>query len=92
MPFREILNRSVRETLPRTILTGGTTLGTALILAFLAGDVIEPFALVMTFGIVAGTFSSIFIAAPILLRIRERWSRDAAPGRGRVTAVVHSPR
>jgi preprotein translocase subunit SecF len=62
--------------LPRTILTGGTTLGTALVLAFFAGEVIKPFALVMTFGIVVGTFSSVFVAAPVLLWIRRRWGRE----------------
>ncbi|HXF94477.1 MAG TPA: protein translocase subunit SecF [Gemmatimonadales bacterium] len=69
----EILNLSVNETLPRTILTGGTTLATALTLAFLAGEVIKPFALVLAFGIVVGTFSSIYVASPILLWIERRW-------------------
>jgi protein-export membrane protein SecD/preprotein translocase SecF subunit len=71
--FTEVLNVSINETLPRTILTGGTTLATAVVLSFFAGEVIKPFALVMTFGIVVGTFSSIFIAAPVLLWIRRRW-------------------
>lgn len=69
----EILNLSVNETLPRTILTGGTTMMTALTLAFIAGEVIRPFALVMTFGILVGTFSSIYVASPVLLWIERRW-------------------
>ncbi len=69
----DVLNRSINETLPRTILTGGTTLATALVLSFFAGEVIKPFALVMTFGVVVGTFSSVFVAAPVLLWIAERW-------------------
>jgi SecD/SecF fusion protein len=77
-PLREVLNRSIGETLPRTILTGGTTLGSAIILALLAGEVIRPFGLVMSFGIVAGTASSIFIAGPVLAAIAER----EAPGGG----------
>jgi protein-export membrane protein SecD/preprotein translocase SecF subunit len=68
-----ILNLSINETLPRTVLTGGTTLATALVLSFFAGEVIRPFALVMSFGIAVGTFSSIFVAAPILLWIERRW-------------------
>jgi len=72
-----ILNLSINETLPRTILTGGTTLATALFLSFFAGEVIKPFALVMTFGIIVGTFSSIFVASPVLLRISHRWSPPA---------------
>ena len=73
-----ILNLSINETLPRTILTGGTTLATALFLSFFAGEVIKPFALVMTFGIIVGTFSSIFVASPVLLWISQRWSPPAA--------------
>ena len=65
----EILNRSINETLPRTVLTSGTTLGATLALAVLGGDVIRPFALVVTWGIITGTFSSIYIASPLLLYI-----------------------
>ena len=71
--FAELLNLSINETLPRTVLTGGTTLATALFLSFFAGEVIKPFALVMTFGILVGTFSSIFVASPVLLWITQRW-------------------
>jgi len=74
----DLLNRSINETLPRTILTGGTTLATALVLSFFAGEVIKPFALVMTFGIIVGTFSSIFVASPVLLWITQRWGGTAA--------------
>lgn len=76
----EILNVSINETLPRTVLTGGTTILTALTLAFIAGEVIRPFSLVMTFGIIVGTFSSIFVAAPILLWIEQRWPGEDARG------------
>jgi protein-export membrane protein SecD/preprotein translocase SecF subunit len=77
--FVEVLNRSINETLPRTILTGGTTLATALVLSFFAGEVIKPFALVMTFGIIVGTFSSIFVASPVLLAITQRWRGGKTP-------------
>ena len=73
LALADLLNRSVNETLPRTLLTGGTTLGTALVLAALGGEVIRPFALVMSFGIIVGTFSSIFVASPILLWVDRRW-------------------
>jgi preprotein translocase subunit SecF len=76
----EILNLSVNETLPRTILTGGTTLATTIVLSFLAGEVIRPFALVMSFGIVVGTLSSQFIAPHILLWIERRWPGEDARG------------
>ncbi|HUG26747.1 MAG TPA: protein translocase subunit SecF [Gemmatimonadales bacterium] len=78
--FLTILNRSINETLPRTVLTGGTSIGTLLALAFLGGEVIRPFALVMLFGIVIGTFSSIFIATPVLLEIENKWPGADAKG------------
>ena len=71
--FIDILNRSINETLPRTVLTGGTSFGTLIALAVLGGEVIRPFALVMLFGVVVGTFSSIFIASPVLYAIEQRW-------------------
>jgi preprotein translocase subunit SecF len=71
--FAEILNRSVNETLPRSILTHGTTLGTLLSLTIFGGEVIRPFALVMFFGVFTGTFSSIYIASPVLMAIEQRW-------------------
>lgn len=78
--FLTVLNRSINETLPRTVLTGGTSIGTLLALAFLGGEVIRPFALVMLFGIVIGTFSSIFIATPVLLEIENKWPGADAKG------------
>ena len=76
----EILNLSINETLPRSVLTHGTTIATTLALLLLAGEVIRPFAWVMTFGIFTGTFSSIYIAAPILLLIEKRWPGEDARG------------
>ena len=76
----EILNLSINETLPRSVLTHGTTLATTLALLLLAGEVIRPFAWVMSFGIFTGTFSSIYIAAPVLLWIEKRWPGEDARG------------
>src|SRR5207248_11219318 len=76
----EILNLSLHETLPRSVLTHGTTMATTLALVLLAGEVLRPFALVMTFAIFTGTFSSIYIAAPLLLYIEKRWPGQDARG------------
>ena len=76
----EILNLSINETLPRSVLTHGTTMATTLALVFLAGEVLRPFALVMTFAIFTGTFSSVYIAAPILMYIEKRWPGEDARG------------
>ena len=78
--FEQILNRSVNETLPRSILTHGTTLATLLALIVFGGEVIRPFALVMFFGVFVGTFSSIYIASPLLMAIEKRWPGPAARG------------
>jgi len=76
----EILNLSINETLPRSVLTHGTTIATTLALLLLGGEVIRPFAWVMSFGIFTGTFSSIYIAAPVLLWIEKRWPGEDARG------------
>ena len=68
----EVLNRSVNQTLSRTALTGGTTFLSCLALLFLGGPVVRPFAIAMSIGIVVGTFSSIYVAAPILLYLERR--------------------
>ncbi len=76
MSFADILNRSLNETLPRTVLTSGTTLATLLALYLFGGAVIRDFALVLILGIAIGTFSSIFVAAPALNAIQARWPRQ----------------
>jgi len=76
----EILNLSINETLPRSVLTHGTTMATTVALVLLAGEVLRPFALVMTFAIFTGTFSSIYIAAPLLMYIEKRWPGQDARG------------
>lgn len=78
--FADILNRSVNETLPRSILTHGTTLATLTSLAVFGGEVIRPFALVMFFGVFTGTFSSIYIASPVLMWIEHKWPGADARG------------
>jgi preprotein translocase subunit SecF len=75
MPFYDLLNISVNETLPRSILTHATTLAATLSLLVLAGEVIRPFAWVMSFGIFTGTFSSIYVASPILMWVENKYPR-----------------
>ncbi len=78
--FVQVLNRAINETLPRSVLTHGTTLATLLALTIFGGEVIRPFALVMFFGVFTGTFSSIYIASPVLLYIETRWPGAHARG------------
>ncbi len=76
-PLYDLLNRSVNETLPRTVMTGSTTLACLLALLIFGGDVIRPFAWVLTWGIIVGTFSSIYVASPLLLWIERKYPRTA---------------
>lgn len=72
-PLGTVVNRSVNDTLPRTVITSGTSVAVLVSLLVFAGPIIRPFAWVMVFGIVIGTFSSLFIATPALVLIEERW-------------------
>lgn len=89
MPLYDLLNLSVNETLPRTVLTGTTTLACLLALLVFGGAVIRPFAWILTFGILIGTFSSIYVASPLLLWLERKYPRgtDAAP-RAKATAAA----
>jgi len=71
--FASIIDRSINETLPRTVLTSATTLVTLGSLYLFGGAVIRDFALVLIIGIAVGTFSSIFIASPALAAIEAKW-------------------
>lgn len=71
-PLSEIVNRSINETLNRTLLTSGTTLVVVLALFFLGGGIIHDFAFALLVGICVGTYSSIFVASPILLAWQRR--------------------
>ena len=82
-----VLNRSINETLPRTMLTSGTTLSASLALVIWGGEVLSGPLLVVTFGVITGTFSSIFIAAPILLAIERRWPGEDVRGAKDIGAV-----
>jgi preprotein translocase subunit SecF len=66
-PFEEVMNASINETLSRTILTSGTTLIVVLTLFLLGGRVIHDFVFAILVGIAVGTYSSIFVASPVLL-------------------------
>lgn len=88
MPIKDLIDLSVNETLSRTILTGTSTLLALFALYFLGGDVLAGFSLAMIFGIVIGTYSSVFVAAPVLILFNlrpgalDREARDVSPFAG----------
>ncbi|MCL4720874.1 MAG: protein translocase subunit SecD [Gammaproteobacteria bacterium] len=79
LPLREVVDRSINETLTRSLYTSLTTLLAMLPMAVWGGPTVASFAVPMVFGIVVATSSSIFIAAPILLVLGERWVRTKPP-------------
>ncbi|MEE9311792.1 MAG: protein translocase subunit SecF [Planctomycetota bacterium] len=66
-PLKTIINKSINQMLPRTVLTSGTTLVTTLTMLIIGGPLLKGFAFAMSAGVIVGTFSSIYIAGPILL-------------------------
>src|SRR3954451_2763190 len=92
MPFRDLITLALNETLSRTILTVATTALAVLALLFLGGEVLRGFSIAMLWGIVIGSYSSLFIAAPLLYYVQPnraaiaRSSEPAQPGAPRSSA------
>jgi preprotein translocase subunit SecF len=78
MDFDELINKSLNETLSRTILTVSTVALMVLSLLFFGGEVLRGFSVAMLWGVVIGTYSSLFIAAPLLKYIRPAASKQPA--------------
>ncbi|WP_320179722.1 protein translocase subunit SecD [Roseovarius pacificus] len=79
-PLKEILNMSINETLSRTMMTSVTTLLALLALFALGGDVIRGFVFAMIWGVIVGTYSSVFVASTVLLwlGVKRDWSKPDA--------------
>jgi preprotein translocase subunit SecF len=80
MPFRDLINLALNETLSRTILTVSTVALAVLSLLFLGGPVLRGFSIAMLWGVCIGTYSSWFIAAPILYYVQPRRGTAARAG------------
>ena len=80
----EVLNQSINETLSRTLMTSVTTLVALIALFVLGGDVIRGFVFAMIFGILVGTYSSVFVASNVLLflGVKRDWSKSDGGGAG----------
>jgi preprotein translocase SecF subunit len=86
MDFSELINKSLNETLSRTILTVTTTALAVLSLLLFGGEVLRGFSIAMLWGIVIGTYSSLFIAAPLLYYIRPKRSAVQSADAGEAPA------
>jgi preprotein translocase subunit SecF len=86
MPLYDVLNLAINETLSRTILTVSTVFVTVLALLFFGGEVLHGFAVAMLWGLIVGTFSSVYVAIPMLiyfnLRTGKQQEEDAAEAEG----------
>lgn len=80
-PFEKVINKAVNETLSRTLLVSGLTLLTVVCLFFFGGPAMREFSLAMIIGVVTGTYSSVFVASPILIDLGGGLDslQDAAP-------------
>ena len=72
MPLEELINRSINQTMSRTIITGVTTLLAVFVLFLLGGDVLRAFSFTLLFGIIIGTYSSIFVASALVVNYVQR--------------------
>lgn len=79
-PLAELLNDSINQTLSRTVMTSLTTLLALFSLYIFGGEVIRGFTFAMIWGVVTGTYSSIFIASPLLMKlgVKRDWSSEGA--------------
>ena len=71
-----LLNQSINETLPRTLKTSVTTLLALIAIYFFGGEILKGFSFALIWGVIVGTYSSIFIAAPLILimNIKRDWN------------------
>lgn len=76
--LEKLLNESINKTMSRTILTGGTTLLTTIILMIFGGEVLRGFAFTMSFGIIVGTYSSIFVATALVLEYTKKFNKKVS--------------
>ncbi len=83
-PLKEVLTLSINETLSRTVMTSVTTLLALLSLFILGGDVIRGFVFAMIWGVIVGTYSSVFVASAVLLHlgVKRDWSKNSGDTAG----------
>lgn len=79
--FATVINRAINECLNRTVLTSGTTMLVVLSLILLGGEVIRDFAFALLIGVIVGTYSSAFVASPIVVEWHNRREAKARQGR-----------
>lgn len=81
MPIPEMINKTANDMLPRTIMTGISTILALIVMLLIGGEALEGFAIAMLFGIIVGTYSSVYVAMPLLmyLDVRKTMENSKAP-------------
>ena len=87
-PLEKVMNRAVNQTLSRTVMTSGLTFLTVIALFLFGGPVLHPFSFALVCGIIVGTYSSVFVASPIVLF----WHNYTDTRRKRTSPAVTAPR
>ncbi|MCC6769048.1 MAG: hypothetical protein IT240_08385 [Bacteroidia bacterium] len=72
-----VINNALNSTLSRTVVTGMSTIGVLLILFIFGGEVIRGFSFAMLIGVVVGTYTSLFVASPVVVDLSRRVTGDA---------------
>jgi preprotein translocase subunit SecF len=85
--IERIIDISINETLVRTILTSSTVFATTLVMNIFGTGLVKNFAFAMNIGVIVGTYSSLFLAAPLFLWISNRFYSGPAPARRRVASI-----
>jgi preprotein translocase subunit SecF len=91
-PLAKIINDSINQTLSRTVMSSGLTFLVVVALFFLGGEVLNTFALTLVIGIIVGTYSSIYVAAPIVVIWSDLQSRRRpAPAAAKAATPAKAP-
>ncbi|MBT6489863.1 MAG: protein translocase subunit SecF, partial [Deltaproteobacteria bacterium] len=86
--LRDLVNTSLNQTLSRTLLTSATTMLVVLALLIVGGGIIRDFSIALTVGVLVGTYSSVAIASPAYIFLRERAEKKVTANKGKSSAVA----
>lgn len=90
MPIYDLLNLSINRTLSRTVITNGLVFMAVLAILLFGGDVLRGFSVAMTWGVIVGTFSTIYVASPSLIYMNLRRGAEAEEGEAKASAPAGS--
>ena len=81
--MRDVVNKSINQSLSRTVITSATTFFVVLVMLIFGGAILRLFVAALCIGVIVGTYSSVFVAAPVLLAWKKKGRREAGPASAR---------